>query len=103
MILDTVESINGVPIRLTFERWYEHILVDHPYMSGYYESVLDVVNSPEFILRGQRGAKVAILNVGRKQWLKVFYREINKTDGFIITAFIDDEFDENLIIWKRDS
>ncbi len=34
MNLDIVKSVNGVPIRLTFERWYEHILVRHPFMSG---------------------------------------------------------------------
>jgi hypothetical protein len=103
MILDTVKSINDVLIRLTDERWYEHILVDHPYMSGYYQAVLDAIYYPEFILRGQKGAKIAILNVGRDRWLRVLYREINKNDGFIITAYIADEFDENLIIWKRDN
>lgn len=34
MILDIVESIDGIPIRLTDERW-EHILVGHQLMSGF--------------------------------------------------------------------
>lgn len=102
MILDTVESIDGVPIRLTDERW-EHILGEHPYMSGYYEAVLDAVENPEFVLRGHKKAKVAVINLGRRKWLLVSYREISKSDGFIVTAFIDDEFNKNLIIWKRSS
>ena len=103
MILDIVESINGVPVRLTDERWYEHILTFHPYMSGYYQAVLDAIENPEFILRGRKSTKVAVLNVGRRKWLLVTYREISRNDGFIITAFVDDEFNKNLIIWRRDN
>jgi len=100
MILDIVESIEGVPIRLTDERW-EHICL-HPNMSGFYEAVLQAVNNPEFVLRGQRGAKVAVLNVGRRKWLHVIYRELGVKDGFIVSAFIDDDYDSKLIIWRRD-
>jgi hypothetical protein len=100
MNLDVVESIDGVPIRLTDERW-EHIC-EHPNMSGYYESILDTIQYPEFVLRGHRGAKTAIQNVGRRKWLHVNYRELSKREGFIISAFIDDDYDENLIIWRRD-
>jgi hypothetical protein len=99
MILDIVESTNSVPIRLTDERW-EHIC-QHPNMSGLYEAVLDTVKYPEFVLRGHRGAKTAILNIGRRQWLHVNYRELTKKDGFIISAFVDYEYDEDLIIWRR--
>jgi hypothetical protein len=100
MNLDIVESINGVPIRLTDERW-EHICL-HPNMSGFYDAVLKAVSNPEFILRGQRGAKAAVLNVGRRKWLHVIYRELGKKDGFIVSAFIDDDYDSKLIIWRRD-
>lgn len=100
MILDIVESIDGVPIRLTDERW-EHICL-HADMSGFYEAVLEAVNYPEFILRGQRGVKIAVLNVGKRKWLHVMYRELSKKDGFIIAAFIDDDYDREIIIWRRD-
>ncbi len=102
MILDIIESLDGVPIRLTGERW-EHIVDFHPYMSGYYDAMLDSIEYPEFILRGQKGAKVAVLNVGRKQWLLTTYKETSRVDGFIITAYIDDEFNTNLIVWRRDN
>jgi len=100
MNLDEIDSVDGVPIRLTDTQW-EHIVDDHPYMSGHYESILETVSYPEFILRGQRGAKIAVLNVGRRKWLHVMYRELKQNDGFIITAFIDDTYDRNLIIWRR--
>lgn len=66
MNLDVVKSVNGVPIRLTFERWFEHIVERHPYMKGYYEDVLEAVERPEFILRGHKGARVALRNIGRR-------------------------------------
>jgi hypothetical protein len=100
MNLGIVESIKGVPIRLTDERW-EHILEDHPYMSGFYEDMLSAVQNPEFILRGNKGAKIAVANLSRRRWILVMYRELGKKDGFIITAYIDSDFNKNEIIWKR--
>ncbi len=46
MILDIVESINDVPIRLTEERWYDHIILRHPYMSSYLNVVLETLENP---------------------------------------------------------
>ncbi len=102
MILSVVKSINGVPIRLTDERWYEHIVFNRSYMSGYMEAVLDAVENPQFVLRGHHKSKVAVINFGRQRWLHVVYRELSKTDGFIITATIENEYNENLIIWKQE-
>ncbi|CAN5198786.1 hypothetical protein BH20ACI1_BH20ACI1_25330 [soil metagenome] len=100
MNLDIVKSVNNVPIRLTFERWFEHIVERHSYMKGYYDDVLEAVENPEFILRGHKGSKIAVRSVGRRQWLHVIYREINQEDGFIIASFIDESYNKNLIIWQ---
>lgn len=102
MNLDIVESVNGVPIRLTEERWYEHIVRNRPYMSGYLEAVLDAVENPEFVLRGNRGSKIAVINLGREKWLHVIYKELSQDDGFIITAMIKKSYNRNLIIWEQD-
>jgi len=102
MILDIVKSINGVPIRLTDERW-EHILEEHPGMSGYYERILSAIENPMFVLRAHRGSKNAVVNFGRKKWLHVLYREINHRDGFIISAYFKSDYDENLVIWQSEN
>jgi len=101
MILDIVKSINGVPIRLTDERW-EHILDEHPFMSGFYENILSTIENPTFILRGHRGSKIAVNDYGRKRWLHVIYRESNLNDGFIISAYFKSDYNENLVIWQSD-
>jgi len=102
MILDIVESIDGVPIRLTAERW-EHILEEHPEMSGFYERILTAIENPTFVLRAHRGSKSAVVNFGRKRWLHVVYREINARDDFIISAYFKFDYDENLVIWQSDN
>jgi hypothetical protein len=39
--METVNSIHGIPIRLTDERWV-HIIENHDELAGYYDNVLDV-------------------------------------------------------------
>lgn len=100
MNLDIVESVDGVPIRLTEKQW-ARIVERHPFLSGFYDAILDAVAEPDFILRAQRGAKTAVINLGRRKWLHVTYRELkSKKDGFIITAYTDDEYDRKLVIWR---
>ena len=81
--------------------WYDHILEEHSEMSGHYENMLDTIENPTFISRGHKGAKIAIKNFGRRKWLHVFYRELNQDDGFVFSASLRTEYDENLIIWSE--
>jgi len=100
--VDIAYSVNGVPIRLTEERW-EHIVRNKPYMESYYEKVLDAIERPTWILRGYAGALMAVLTLGRQKYLHVLYREISQDDGFIITAFISRKVNRNAIIWPKKS
>ena len=102
MILDIVKSIDGVPIRLTEERWYEHIVEKRPYMSGYLQKVLDAVYYPEFILRGYKNSKIAVLNIGYNEWLHVVYVELSTADGFINSAYIKSNYNKYKVIWNRE-
>jgi hypothetical protein len=74
MILGTAYSVNGVPIRLTEERW-EHILDSHPDLASLLETLLDAVENPDYILASRRGALAAVLVLGRDAFLHVFYVE----------------------------
>jgi hypothetical protein len=95
-------SVNGVPIRLTEERW-EHIVSNKPYMESYYERMLDAIEKLACILRGYAGSLVAILSVGRQRYLHVVYKEVSREDGFIITAFIAQKYNRKLIVWSQHS
>lgn len=102
MILGIADSVNGVPIRLTDERW-EHILARRPNMASFIETVLDAIEDPEYILRGHKGTLIAVTHLGEHSYLNVVYRELSQTDGFILTARIEPELHKSKIIWRRDN
>lgn len=101
MLLATLYSINGVPIRLTDERW-EHILDSHPELSpSDLDNLLDTVEYPEYILPGYGGTLVAVVVLGKSSYLQVVYREVSKDDGLIITAGIRPTMSKKKFLWRR--
>ncbi len=84
--MEVVHSVNGVPIRLTPERWM-HIVEARDELAGCMDDVLATVEAPDWVTRGYQGAFVAWRGWGRNRYLAVVYREINRDDGFVITAF----------------
>lgn len=99
--MDIAKSINGVNIRLTEERWL-HIVENHDEMAGYYDEVLLTVEEPDFIIKGYKGALIALRKMNDK-FLCVIYKEVDKDDGFIITAYFTSKvkLDKEEIIWQR--
>jgi|SRR5512145_1482295 hypothetical protein len=98
--MDSAISHNGVPIRLTEERWF-HIVENHDDLAGRYDDVLDAIENPDFILRGYGGALIALKGVARKIYLAVIYRELSRDDGFVITAYFTSRISRRSIIWRR--
>lgn len=95
--MDIVYSVNKVPIRLTYERWY-HIVENHDDLASYYYEVLETIENPDFVLRGNKGTLKATRNFGKDKWLVVIYREKIKSDGFVITAYFLDNRPKGEII-----
>lgn len=93
-------SVNGVPIRLTYERWF-HITENHDDLASYYFEVLETIENPEFVMRANKGSLKATKNTGKRKWLVVIHREISKEDGFVITAYFLDKKPKGGIVWKR--
>ncbi len=96
-------SKDNIKIRLTKERWF-HITESHDYMSGLSDVVLESIKSPEEIVEGNDGEKIAIKKLNKKH-IVVIYREVNDRDGFVITSFITSEIDrvrkDRKILWKN--
>ena len=93
-------SVNKVPIRLTYERWY-HIIENHDDLASYFFDVLETIENPDFINRGNKGTLKATKNIGKSKWLVVIYREVSNSDGFVITAYFLDKKPKGKIIWKK--
>lgn len=79
-------STNGVPVRLTAERWM-HIVEARDELAGRVPDILDTIEKPDWITKGYRGALVAWKNFGRANYLAVIYKETSARDGFVVTAF----------------
>ena len=99
--MDIAYSVNGIPIRLTYERWF-HITENHEDLAGYYHEVLEALEKPDIIVKGNKGTLKASKNMGRNKWLVIVYREISKTDGFVITAYFLDQKPKGEMLWKQD-
>jgi len=86
-----VTSKNGVPIRLTRERW-EHIVRRHLEMATEQERVLETVEEPEFIQRGDFGELLAVRPYEHtpltRKLLVVVYREVTPGDGYVLAAYL---------------
>jgi len=101
--VDIVTSKNNVPVRLTEERWL-HITEEHSEMAGYYFEVLKTLTEPEIIYEGKTDEYIAVKEIEKGKYILVVYKEINKKDGFVITAFLTKQkrqFERRKIIWKQ--
>ena len=85
--MHVANSVNGIPIRLTSERW-QHSNQNYPEMAGRLYDILETVEQPETVRLGPKGERIAhrVLEE-RTRRIIVVYRE-NGEDGFIITAFL---------------
>lgn len=98
--MDIANSVNGVPIRLPYERWY-HISENHDELASHFFDVLETVDNPELVVRGNKGTLKAVKNMGKENWLVVVYREVSKSDGFVITAYFLDKKPKGEVVWRR--
>ena len=96
-------SVSNVPIRITNERW-EHIRRRHPEMEDECEKVLETIENPDIIQRGDRnelmGFKFYEQTPLSSKHIVVIYREKSSTDGFILTAYFTNRIRRREIIWR---
>ena len=84
---------------MTDERW-RHIVENRDEMAGYRDDCLKAVEEPDLILRGYRGALIAVKGYGRRRYLAVVYRELSIKDGFVISAYFTSRINRRAIVWK---
>ncbi len=84
--MERTESINGVAIRLTDERW-THITLGHSELEHMKHEVFETVAHPHRILAGNNGELLAIREIEPEKYIVVVYTE-QGNDGFIITSFL---------------
>jgi hypothetical protein len=85
--MECARSVNGVPIRLTEERWV-HISEEHCEMAGLLYNVLETIGSPQSVHQGTAGEILATRRFEADKHIVVVYKETGVDDGFVITAFL---------------
>jgi hypothetical protein len=65
------------------------------------EDVLDVVEHPDWVIRGYRGSLVAWKGYGKRGFLAVIYKELDSDDGFVITAFFTRKPKKKGKVWPK--
>jgi hypothetical protein len=90
---------------LTQERW-EHILRRHPEMVNQKDRVLETLSDPDLIQQGDLDTLLAIRFYAKspltRKHLVVVYKELNRTDGFVLTAYYTSAPSQRrVIVWKR--
>lgn len=98
--MNEIRSVNGVPIRLTGERW-AHIVAARDDLVDRSADVLDAVQSPDWVTKGYGGSLVAWKGYGRRGYLVVIYKELAADDGFIITAFFTKTPKKRGKVWPK--
>jgi hypothetical protein len=84
---DTAVSRNGVSIRLPDERW-QHIIEEHAELAELREEVLQSIQDADRVLAGSAGELLAVREFETGKAIVVVYREVDPSDGFVITAFL---------------
>lgn len=77
-----------------------------PNLLSNWSKVLETVNTPDYIQKGDVGTKLAIRFYSgtplTDKYLVAVYREISLSDGFIITAYFTTEpAPWREVLWKR--
>lgn len=103
--MEIAHSRNGVPVRLTDERW-RHIVSRHPEMRWQRHRVLEAIASPDLVQRGDYGAMLALRHYNQPPAVNLFvvavYREVDDGDGFVITAYLTRRLNwDREMLWSR--
>jgi len=100
--MDIIKSKNGIPVRLTAERWL-HVIENHDDLAGYYDIVLNAIEEPDYVINGYKEALIALKEIENGKFLAVVYKEISKEDGFIITAYFTSKIklEKEAIVWRK--
>jgi len=100
--MKVVYSKNDILIRLTDERWF-HIVENHDELAGRTPDVLNTIAEPDIIVEGIQKELLA----GKQfedEWIVAVYKEANRMDGFVITAFTTSRIQYLLnrkVLWKK--
>lgn len=103
--MSVVAARSGAPIRLPDERW-RHIVAGHPEFAEERDRLAETLADSDLIQDGDSGELLAVRFYERtpltRKHLVVAYRELDRADGFVLTAYFTRRpTARRMILWKR--
>lgn len=97
-----IKTPGGVLVRTTKEYWEKIITLKHPSIAKYEEEVKDALSSPDQIRRSKQDLRVNLYykSLGEIS-VCVVVDQINKSEGYIITAYLTDRIKEGEKIYDK--
>jgi hypothetical protein len=99
--MEIAVSVQGVPIRVTDERWL-HIIEEHSELSGLFYDILETIQNPDAVYQGHYSELLAVKKMGKRKFLVAIYKVVLPEDGFLITAFMTTRanwFGKRKLLW----
>lgn len=99
-----VTDPRGIIIHCTNETWEEHVLVNHPDMTGKENEVIEALRNPFMIFADAEKPKERniyyLLRTSMVKYIRVVVRLIGEKSGEMVTAYQADSGKENeKMIW----
>ena len=103
-----VEDPRGRKVVCTDERWYQHVLVDKPFMTKYFDDVRETIVRPDAIVKdahfNDQEAYYREQQNAPSQYMKVVVLFTSEREGILWTAHpADSSKAGEKLLWKRSS
>jgi hypothetical protein len=101
--MDVATSINGVPIRLTDERW-QHIITNRNNLRRLKPEVPRTISDPDTVFQWVDRSSVAHSAGIMGKTMVVVYGQVSDADGFVITAWLTSKPQKagrGTVVWTR--
>jgi hypothetical protein len=73
-------------------------------LAGLFSEVLETIESPDVIYRGDSGELLAAKEAPNDKYIVVVYKEVGDEDGFVVTAFLTRrirQLERRTKVWAR--
>lgn len=99
-----VKDCRGYRVYCTEEIWYDKILISRPWMEGWEDLIIEVLQTPSYICqdpkRTNRNIYYLIHRTKKDRYIRVVARFSNEKVGFLISAYPADSGKEGeKVIW----
>lgn len=102
-IIFEVETPLGFRVRTSVDYWELITTIKHPVMRGREHDVQQTLRDPDEVRRSKSDPQVLLFyrSDGAKRWVCAITKQLDETEGFLITAYRTRAIKEGTVIWHK--